>query len=649
MRMCPRVATSAVFGGAFIRRLAVPAGAFFLTLGLSACDLPLIAQTEAAPGLSGARAAAPAPTFSAVATAFNASTAGAVGFKTQASAQATGEADYASGVSDIDVLELEKPDPAGNALLEVRFREDARPEMGEIALTIDQRRTVLLRDADDPLKYVGFVDFDFAAFDREQADRRKLVEQTGESSAVLFDGREYLGRQPLIFDGEASPKAFVILRRIRLLRSLIAMPPAAVDPGRELFITDLSVVQDPTRTYDVCNNSGNPNGAWAFKTLMTNMANQFVTGIDPALFVENWVRSWQVSHTINSFTVPARANIGPLVLNNWPRLANGRLDLDRSPFRLLAIVNRVDLRGNPVYGGGGGDAGEGRLVYGVVNRSAGGGCSMTEFTVIFEYGVPISGCSAVQSYAQQWVNLGATPFGATFNARLQQITDRFTTMNAAPGRPNNSALNQLRTNEIALASPWELREFVLPRGNGFLRIVSTQDTPHRATFMNTAILASYMNSTVRPVPVSWMGVPFLTGSSLNPSFADGAAWNAPGAMNGERHDVSLRSCGGCHGSEARANGNPFEVFPPGMPETRFVHVTPRLTGQQSQLSKFLLGTGTLAAPSTFRKNDPINGVPQRRFGDLLRRQQDLANLMNTSCRTAGLAHALRFQPLDVVH
>ena len=60
MRMCPRVATSAVFGGAFIRRLAVPAGAFFLTLGLSACDLPLIAQTEAAPGLSGARAAAPA-------------------------------------------------------------------------------------------------------------------------------------------------------------------------------------------------------------------------------------------------------------------------------------------------------------------------------------------------------------------------------------------------------------------------------------------------------------------------------------------------------------------------------------------------------------------------------------------------------------
>lgn len=156
-----------------------------------------------------------------------------------------------------------------------------------------------------------------------------------------------------------------------------------------------------------------------------------------------------------------------------------------------------------------------------------------------------------------------------------------------------------------------------------------------------------MNSFVRPVPLTWHGVPFLTGSSLNPSLADGAAWHGPGASNAGRHDVSLRSCGGCHRSEARADNDPCVAFPP--PETNFVHITPRLPGQQSQLSKFLLGARTLLAPSTFPKNDPINGVPQREFGDLLRRQQDLANLMNTSCRTAGLAHALRFRPLDVVH
>lgn len=41
-----------------------------------------------------------------------------------------------------------------------------------------------------------------------------------------------------------------------------------------------------------------------------------------------------------------------------------QLDLAQSPFRLLAIVNRVDLRENSIYGGG--DAGEGRLVFGAI-------------------------------------------------------------------------------------------------------------------------------------------------------------------------------------------------------------------------------------------------------------------------------------------
>jgi len=33
--------------------------------------------------------------------------------------------------------------------------------------------------------------------------------------------------------------------------------------------------------------------------------------------------------------------------------------------------------------------------------------------------------------------------------------------NAAPTKGNGSAINQIRTNEIALRSPWELREFTL--------------------------------------------------------------------------------------------------------------------------------------------------------------------------------------------
>jgi hypothetical protein len=578
--------------------------------------------------------------------------------------------------SEVAITPLEKAgDPNGNALLEVRF-EDGKTREDGIKLTIDDRSFLLVRDAQDPLLFSGLIDFDFDLFIEEQAKRQEEIAQieagldpkpiepapTAKTATVsplrlttrlsnpLFSSRANTGSLPLtVITRDEIVAARVNSTRIRIPPGSIAMHFSTVDPRRELMITDLSVVNDPTRTFDICGNVGNPNGAWTFKTLMTNMANQPLTGIDPSVFVENWVRNWTVNHTINTFPVPARANIGPQVLNSWPRLTNGRLNLDRSPFRLLAIVNRVDLRTNTVYGGG--NAGEGRFVFGVVNRSVNGGCSVTPFTVIFEYGVPRSGCTAVKNYAQQWVNLGNIALGsAAFNPALQAITDQFTSANAAPGRGNGSALNQLRTNEIALASPWELREFVLPRtGSGQLGIVSTKQTPHH-TRNNSAQLTNYINvntpqilAGTHVVPTSWAGSPFLTGSNFNFSVANSAVWNAPGIVNpNARHLFSLNTCNACHGGETRDNTA-------GSGDLNFVHIDVRQAGAQSQISKFLRGNGTLAVPSTFNKPDPIAGLPVRQFGDLLRRQQDLANLVNSSCRSTGLLQGIRFQPLDVVH
>jgi len=561
-------------------------------------------------------------------------------------------------VDDMTLTPMEQAnDPAGNALLSVRFVEGAQlPD--PLVLTVDKDEFVFKRDDADKFRFNGMVRFDFDAFLREQEDRRKLIAENGSSGEVTFDRRSAVGVDKFQFlDSATVQRARLASTAIAIPRSIISMPASAVDASRELMITDLSVVNDPTRTFDICNNTGNPNGAWTFKTLMTNMANQPFTGIDPATFVENWLQSWNVNHTINTFPVPARTNIGALVLNSWPRIG-GKLDLDRAPFRLLAIVNRVDLRGNLTYGGG--SAGEGRLVFGVVNRNASGGCSTTRFTVIFEYGVPVSGCTSVKNYAQQWVNLGNIALGsAAFNPALQAITDQFTTANAAPGKPNRNALNQLRTNENALNPLWELREFHLP-GSGpvatMLNIESTKQTPH-SSLNNSALLANYINGNAAAilsgsyvVPTSWAGSPFLTGSTFNPSIADSGAWNAPAVGNQERHLLSLGTCNACHGSETRANGNPAVVFPPANgAETAFLHIDVRLPTAQSRLSKFLIGTGNLASPSTFPKNDPINGVPQRNFGDLVRRQQDLANLMNTTCRSTGLLQAVRFQPLDMVH
>ena len=630
-------------------RLLLPVTTFLMTLGLAACDPP---GTQS---LAITQAAAAAPISDLVVLETTTGHASASLRVAPATALAAPEEIPISdrtpaGVEDVELTPMEDAgDPSGNALLAVRFRGDAIPDKDAIELLVDDNKSVLVRDSVDKARFTGMVFFDFDLFLREQEERKALLEATGEKNSPIFNQRELVGQEEFGFvEPEIVQQARAASIVFRIPRRTIAMPPSAVDPSRELFITDLSVVQDRTRTFDICGNVGNPNGAWTFKTLMTNMANQPVTGIDPATFVERWLRTWAVNNTINTFPVPSRVNILNQVVNNWPRLPDGRLNLDSSPFRLLAIVNRIDLRANPVYGGTGGNAGEGRFVFAVVNRSINNGCSVTQFNVIFEYGVPITKCTAIRNYAQQWINLGNIPLGsAAFNPALQAITDQFTAANAAPLKPNRSALNQLRTNEIALASPWELREFILPRPNGHLTLTTAKQTPHH-TRNNTALLANYINTNAaainagnHSVPLTWAGQPFLTGSNFNFSVANGAVWNAPGVANQPRHMFSLATCNACHGGETRDNV--------GAGDTTFVHITPRLINQQSQISKFLRGNGTLALPTTFNKPDPINGAPIRQFGDLLRRQQDLANLINTSCRTAGFVHMLRWQPLDVVH
>lgn len=641
-------------------RALVPVGIFLLACGLGGCDLPGAAgaANSTAGSLSAASSSTDIVAIEAshprgTAARFDASNASTASISTQKE-PAVQEEPQLPPVDDLLITPMEGAgDPAGNALLSVHFAKGSEIA-DEIPLLVDKKTFVLKRDQKDTLLFNGMVDFDFDLFLQEQADRRKLIEETKSTASVTFDKRALVSEDRFEFlDPDAVQLARAKSLPIRIPISTISMPPIAVDPTRELMITDLSVVNDPTRTFDICGNVGNPNGAWTFKTLMTEMANQPVTGIDPAIFVESWLQTWNLNNTINTFPVPARTNIGPLVLNSWPRIG-GKLDLNRSPFRLLAIVNRVDLRANPVYGGSGGNAGEGRLVFGVVNRNSNGGCSAMRFTVIFEYGVPIRGCTATKTYAQQWVNLGNIALGsAAFNPALQAITDQFTKANAAPTKPHGSAINQVRTDENALANPWELREFHLVAASGPLTLVSTKQTPHH-TRNNSAQLANYINSnsaailnSTYVVPQTWVpgGSPFLTGSNFNLSIADPAVWKAPAVGNQERHLFSLGTCNGCHGGEARANGNPVSFAN----ETSFTHITERMPTAQSVLSKFLLGSGSLAVPTTFPKNDPINGIPQRNFGDLFRRQQDMANLINNSCQATALLQAVQFQPLRMAH
>ena len=249
--------------------------------------------------------------------------------------------------------------------------------------------------------------------------------------------------------------AIRLKRFIPIPVSVFARNSWLVDPSRELIICGLSVVEDKSRTFDVCTGVGTGMGAWTFGKLFKDMAK----GVDPAEMMESWLGLWLTDQNVNTFKVPARAaGMRKLILDNWPRGDDGRLDLAQAPMRLLAIVNQLDLRTNPVYGGG---AGEARFVFGVVDRKD-KDCKRDppQFTIILEYGVPKSGsgCAAVGGWAKQWHNLGSIDVGTSkFNDALQNITDQFA--------GSRAILKRLRTNENALDNTWELREFHLDSGS----------------------------------------------------------------------------------------------------------------------------------------------------------------------------------------
>ncbi|WP_438022820.1 LamG domain-containing protein [Sorangium sp. So ce233] len=367
-----------------------------------------------------------------------------------------------------------------------------------------------------------------------------------------------------------------------------------VRTSREIFVRDLSVVEDPIRTtFD-----GPPDdprtGAWTFARLMEDMA---PTPADAPAMVEQLFDTWLTDQVVNGFTIPARPAIQQVVLDEWPRNADGSLDLRQAPLLLLGIVNRIDVRNLAE-----GHAGEGRFVFGVFSQGF-----AQQFTVILEYKLPAETEADVLEWANAWHALGSLPFPSEeYNAALQEITARFAGRNAAPGKPNGSSIGQIRTNEIALAGPWELREFVLSADTGFLRPETVKLTPDQS-FDGTPTLADFVNQNEadiiaerHTVPDMFQGAPFLGGSSFN----NLTAWTAPGILNNEaRHKFSLNTCNGCHG--AAETGTPF------------LHVNPRFPGGETSLSGFMTGITI---------SDPVTGE-LRTLNDLGRRNQDMVALV----------------------
>ena len=367
----------------------------------------------------------------------------------------------------------------------------------------------------------------------------------------------------------------------------VAGTPCSIRGRRELEIRDVTVVDDPVRT--------GPGGAWTFGRLMENMAP--TPDAAPAM-VESLLSTWLTDQSINGFTVLARPTMQDLILGPFPRTANGALDLGHAPFRLLAIVNRIDLN-DPAND----TAGEGRFVFGVLDQFG----NPLSLTMIVEYNIPAGSSQDVLDLANAWHNLSSQPFPSEqYNAALQAVTERFTSRNAAPGRVNGSALGQFRANDFFTLGEWEFREFHLSPATGFLAPAPVALTPD-PSFNNTTTLADYINANEAAileqkhvVPETFQGQPFLAGSMITNFFV----WSAPGVNPEAREKFALNTCNGCHTNPLETNVGVFQV-------------SPRSAGQEATLSPFLLGTQVF---------DPFSNVI-RIFNELNRRGRILHDLV----------------------
>ncbi|NNC90023.1 MAG: hypothetical protein HKN82_16315 [Akkermansiaceae bacterium] len=471
------------------------------------------------------------------------------------------------------------------------------------------------------------------------------LQQLENGRVPQFAGREFKGDFPLpdpatvgedvrLFPFstrvDAEPVTAATARPVLGASSMVA-------PERSLMITDLSVVEDPDRTFDPCSGTGTPMGKWTFGFLMEQAANTPLTGVTASEMAQHWIQQFEAFNVINGDPVPDRGGaIQTSLIDKWnaKNIAEGNHPFDpvNAPFRLTAIVNRIDLREGSAYATG--NAGELRFVFCAMDLDT---CNAFPLTVIWEFGVPISGCANVRSYAQDWQALsdpGLFPFGPVFNTALEALTDISSLANADPGKPNGSALNQLRTNNF-LGGPWTLREFKItgstPTPNHLTEVVVAQ-TPAQG-FQGSTTLVDYINTFetdilagLHVVPALWPGAsPFQAAKAEVPfpSFH----WNGPGIANNDaRHLFSAATCSGCHGGEA--SGSPS--FPPGgVGSFPFVHVGQRNPGVEASLSNFLMGTN-MPMP------DPVSGVP-RTFNDLLRREADLDFAANMPCFLVALA------------
>ena len=420
-------------------------------------------------------------------------------------------------------------------------------------------------------------------------------------------------------------------------------------PEKELLITDVAVVDSAETAFP---------GRFSFGHLMVQMA-----GVnDPSEFVKTWLKTWERSRFVNSHPLPARSKIRELILDPWKKKDGfeGRpdeewvVDFGNAPFRLLAIVNRMDLapsavppeppdpeeerqrRRRPAYyfpQPSGPiereNAGEGRFVFAALDPT--GAPLAGDFTIIFEYRLKISTDLDITRWARDWHALAEfEAFDSDYVEALATLTDIFVTggtpsTNIVTG-DRETAIRQIRTSEASFHPDREFREFTINK-EGFLEPNTLAGTPAvrfqrfgTRTWDNDA-LAKLINDNGKAIADGDFSFPknvvlengktakLLAARAIIPE-GQGKKfhWDARGIKHSEgRRTLSFNTCNGCHAAETDTDS--------------CLHIHPRLKGEPAKLSKFLDRNGA------YTVSDP--GAPGHRvkFSEMQRREDIMKHFL----------------------
>lgn len=498
-------------------------------------------------------------------------------------------------------------------------------------------------------------DSDISAF----VERARILDR---SSAPLFNLRQRVGSKP--FDladplvGRGAPRELRFTLPPFGLVTVIATPlphlpldiPPTTNVMRTVAMTHVGVVQDVNRTFAPCTPTGviqpygNMAGPWSFQTLVGNMSGSTNATVRQA-FISNWLKTWHNEappNTVKHFdgpTVPfaiqgrtaLKGAVSTFQDNLWDQDDPTSLVLAKLPFRLLGIFNRIDLAGQSAYGPT--NSAEIRFVFGLLKKTGPTSCAPSDdqLTVILEYAVPSLTCTALRTSAQGWKVLdNFDPADPQYRALLEIFTNTVTLINANPTKPNGSAIGQVRTNEVALGLPWELREWRIdgPLTGAALKPNTVKDTPD-AQFNFTPAMNGI---TLGGVPISLVASSIQYGPTSNPP---NPPWDSsPVWEMNKRFEISNKTCSGCHEGETltdftmvKSNG-PLNIA--------------------AELAAFM--TGSVGVPDLV-----YPGLLTHDFDDLNRRAVMLDQMAVKSChhltaiRNTQFKSVKVFQPMGLQH